>query len=80
MEMFRKLLTLDEARQTIHQHFKPKPSGIEEITLLEACNRVLAEDVTATLDIPPFNRSTVDGYAVKAEDTFGAEEIGRAHV
>ena len=74
MEMFRKLLTLDETRQTIHQHFKPKPSGIEEITLLEACNRVLAEDVTATLDIPPFNRSTVDGYAVKAEDTFGAEE------
>jgi molybdenum cofactor synthesis domain-containing protein len=74
MEMFRKLLTLDEARQIIHQHFKPKPSGIEEITLLEACNRVLAEDITATLDIPPFNRSTVDGYAVKAVDTFGSDE------
>jgi putative molybdopterin biosynthesis protein len=74
MEMFRKLLTFDEARQVIHQHFKPKPSGAEEITLLEACNRVLAEDITATLDIPPFNRSTVDGYAVKAEDTFGADE------
>jgi len=72
--MFRKLLTLDEARQVIHQHFKPKPSGVEETTLLEACNRVLAEDITATLDIPPFNRSTVDGYAVKAEDTFGADE------
>jgi putative molybdopterin biosynthesis protein len=74
MEMFRKLLTFDEARQVIHQHFKPKPLGVEEITLLEACNRVLAEDITATLDIPPFNRSTVDGYAVKAEDTFGADE------
>ena len=72
--MFRKLLTFDEARQIIHQHFKPKPLGVEEITLLEACNRVLAEDITATLDIPPFNRSTVDGYAVKAEDTFGADE------
>jgi putative molybdopterin biosynthesis protein len=74
MEMFRKLLTLDEAQQVIHQHFKPKPSGVEEITLLEACNRVLAEDVTATMNIPPFNRSTVDGYAIKAVDTFGADE------
>lgn len=72
--MFRKLLTFDEAQQVIHQHFKPKPSGVEEIMLLEACNRVLAEDITATLDIPPFNRSTVDGYAIKAEDTFGADE------
>jgi putative molybdopterin biosynthesis protein len=74
MEMFRKLLTLDEALQVIHQHFKLKASGVEEIMLLEACNRVLAEDITATLDIPPFNRSTVDGYAVKAEDTFSADE------
>jgi putative molybdopterin biosynthesis protein len=72
--MFRRLLTFDEAQQVIHQRFRPKPSGIEEITLLEACNRVLAEDVTARLDIPPFHRSTVDGYAVKAEDTFGADE------
>jgi putative molybdopterin biosynthesis protein len=74
MKMFRKLLTLDEAQQVIHQHFKPKPSGAEKIMLLEAYNRVLAEDITATLDIPPFNRSTVDGYAIKAEDTFGADE------
>lgn len=65
---------MDEAWQVIQQHFKPKPLGVEEIPLLEAYNRVLAEDVIAALDIPPFNRSTVDGYAVKAEDTFGAEE------
>jgi molybdenum cofactor synthesis domain-containing protein len=72
--MFRKLLTLEEAKQAIQRHFEAKPSGVEEVPLLEACNRVLAEDVTAPLDIPPFNRSTVDGYAVKAEDTFGADE------
>jgi len=72
--MFRKLLTLDEAQQVVQQHFKPKPLGVEEIPLLEAYDRVLAEDVTATMDIPPFNRSTVDGYALKAEDTFGADE------
>jgi len=74
MEMFRKLLTLDEAQRVIDGHFRPKPLGVEEITLLEAYNRVLAQDITATMDIPPFNRSTVDGYAVKAEDTFGADE------
>jgi molybdenum cofactor synthesis domain-containing protein len=74
MDVFRKLLTFDEAQQLIRQHFRPKPLGVEEVPLLEAYSRVLAEDITATLDIPPFNRSTVDGYAVRAEDTFGAEE------
>ena len=74
MEMFRKLLTFDEAKQAIHKYFNPKPLGAEEIPLLEAHGRVLADDVTAALNIPPFDRSTVDGYAVKADDTSGAEE------
>ncbi len=72
--MFRRLLTFEEAKQTIQKHFEAKPLGVEEVPLLEAHNRVLAEDITASFDIPPFNRSTVDGYAVKAEDTFGAYE------
>jgi putative molybdopterin biosynthesis protein len=72
--MFRKLMTFDEAKKAINLHLKIEPLGTEEISLLEVHNRVLAEDVTSTLDIPPFNRSTVDGYAVRAEDTFGAEE------
>ena len=72
--MFRKLVTIDEAQKIIRQHFKPGPLGTEEIHLLNAAGRTLAEDVTATLDIPPFDRSTVDGYAVRAEDTLGAEE------
>jgi molybdenum cofactor synthesis domain-containing protein len=72
--MFRKLLTLEEAKAVLSQHFTPKPIGTEEVSLLEAYNRVLSEDVISDLNIPPFNRSTVDGYAVKAQDTFGAEE------
>jgi molybdenum cofactor synthesis domain-containing protein len=72
--MFRKLVTFDEAKKKIDDQFKPVFLGEEEAVLLEAYNRVLNEDVVSTLDIPPFNRSTVDGYAVKAEDTFGAEE------
>jgi len=72
--MFRKLMTLDEAQNAIQNQFKPVFLGEEAVVLLEAYNRVLSEDVISNLDIPPFNRSTVDGYAVKAHDTFGAEE------
>jgi putative molybdopterin biosynthesis protein len=72
--LFRKLLTFDEAKAVISQQLKPKPLGVEEVALLEAHNRVLAADAVAALDIPPFHRSTVDGFAVRAEDTFGAEE------
>lgn len=42
--------------------------------MLEAVNRVLAEDFTAPIDIPPFNRSAMDGYAVIASDTKGATQ------
>jgi molybdopterin biosynthesis enzyme len=48
--------------------------GKEVVSLEHAYNRILAEDVVAPMDVPPFNRSTVDGYAVKANDTFGADE------
>jgi len=72
--MFRKLLTFDEALKTIRQQFKPKPLGIEEVALLDSHNRVLAGNVKAMIDVPPFDRSTMDGYAVRARDTFGAEE------
>ena len=72
--MFRKLMTFDEAQRAIQTQFKPVFLGEEEAVLLEAYNRVLNEDIVSTLDIPPFNRSTVDGYAVKADDTVGADE------
>ncbi len=72
--MFRKLMTLEEAQQTINLNFKPRFLGDEDCVLLEAYNRVLNEDITSTMDIPPFNRSTMDGYAVKAQDTAGADE------
>jgi len=67
-------MSFDEAKNAINQHIKPQPLGTEEVPLLEAHSRVLSQDVTSDLDIPPFSRSTVDGYAVKAEDTYGAEE------
>ena len=72
--MFRKLMSFDEAKAAINKYFKPVPLGEEDVALLEAYNRVLKENIVSKLDIPPFNRSTVDGYAVNSEDTFGADE------
>lgn len=72
--MFRRLLSLDQARKAILDRLKPAMLGNEQINLLCATNRVLTEDVVANRNVPPFDRSTVDGYAVKAKDTFGAAE------
>jgi molybdopterin molybdotransferase len=52
------------------ERFSPLPS--EEISLDQALNRVLAESIIAKADLPSFTRSIVDGYAVRARDTFGA--------
>ncbi len=72
--MFRKLLSFDEAKQLLSQTFSAKPVGVEQVSLSKAHDRVLAQDIVAPMSIPPFSRSTVDGYAVKAVDTFGASE------
>jgi molybdenum cofactor synthesis domain-containing protein len=72
--MFRRLFSVDEAKMILQKSFRPRPVGIEDVLILDAHNRVLATDVVSPLDIPPFNRSTVDGYAVNASDTFGADE------
>jgi molybdenum cofactor synthesis domain-containing protein len=72
--MFRKLVSLEEAKKAFSRSYSPKPTGKEQILLSETLNRTLAADITSKFDIPPFDRSTVDGYAVKATDTFGADE------
>ncbi len=72
--MFRKLVSLDEAKNRVEELFSPKPLGVEEVPLKKAVGRVIGMDVVSPIDVPPFNRSTVDGYAVKSEETFGAEE------
>ncbi len=48
--------------------------GTEETTFARARGRVLAEDVVSEVDVPPFDRAAVDGYAVRASDTFGTKE------
>ncbi|BCJ86372.1 molybdopterin molybdotransferase MoeA [Effusibacillus dendaii] len=72
MKFFQVHETSDVLR-LIEDTYKPL-ERTEEVSLYEAFDRVLAEDVVASEDVPGFDRSTVDGYAVRAQDTYGASE------
>jgi molybdopterin molybdotransferase len=61
-----------EALALLAQRITPLPS--ELIPLDEGLDRVLAEDIVAAVDVPHFDRSAVDGYGVRARDTFGASD------
>ena len=67
---FSRLTLLDDALKKIQTYITP--ASLDEVETSKALSRVLATDIISELDIPPFNRSAMDGYAVKAEDTFGA--------
>lgn len=64
------MISVDEALAYILDHIEPLPA--EEVALLDGLDRILAEDVVANIDIPPFRNSAMDGYAVRAGDTAGA--------
>jgi molybdopterin molybdotransferase len=68
MRVFNSLLTPEAARARYWTHLRLKPRGIERVPLVDALDRVLAEDLVADADLPPFNRSTVDGFALRAAD------------
>jgi molybdopterin molybdotransferase len=72
MSLFLEVVAVSEAVAAVRR-IAPPP-GREEVPLEDALHRVLAQDVRADVDIPGFNRSTVDGYAVAAAETTGASE------
>ncbi len=65
--------TPEEVLELIEREFDTV-AGTETVSLEEAQGRVLAEDIEATEFVPDFDRSTVDGYAVRARDTFGCSD------
>jgi putative molybdopterin biosynthesis protein len=73
-EQFLHVLDRDEAERRFRAAVDLAPRGIETVALEAALGRVLATDVTSPVDVPSFDRSNVDGFAVVAEDTFGASE------
>ncbi|MFB6266237.1 MAG: molybdopterin biosynthesis protein [Halodesulfurarchaeum sp.] len=70
---FRDLATMAEARRAI-EDLDIEPAA-ERVPLAEAGGRVLAERIDAAIDVPGFDRAGMDGYAVRARDTFGADEM-----
>ena len=68
---FEKLTNVDDALQAFLTKLKPERLSSEKIPIHEALGRITAEDIKAKYNLPLFNRSAVDGYAVKAKDTFG---------
>ena len=73
-EQFLTVLDRDEAHRRFQAVLDLVPLGIEPVGLDEALGRVLALDVVSPVDVPSFDRSNVDGFAVVAQDTFGASE------
>ncbi len=73
-EQFLEVVSADEARTRFSAHLDLSPLAAETVALGDALTRVLAHDVVAAVDAPPFDRSNVDGFALRAADTVGASD------
>jgi len=71
MRPIRDTIPVEEAKALLLEAAAPV-ERIERIALAQASGRVLATSVLSAIDVPPFDRAAMDGYAVIAEDTFGA--------
>jgi molybdopterin molybdotransferase len=71
MRPIRETIPLDEALALILEEAAPI-MRTERVPLMQAAGRVIASAPVATMDVPPFDRAAMDGYAVRAENTFGA--------
>jgi len=73
MRPLKKLISLDEAFKILGENTSAIIQ-VEEISLVRLANRVAAEDIRASMNVPPFRRAAMDGYAVIASSTFGASD------
>lgn len=71
MKPLASLIPLDEAKKLVEEYVQPIERK-ERIPLSDLLFRVLAEDIVSRIDVPPYDRSAMDGYAVRAADTFSA--------
>jgi putative molybdopterin biosynthesis protein len=73
-EQFLEVVSAEEAKARFERHLDLTPRAREAVPLAAALGRVLADDLAAPLDVPPFDRSGVDGFALRAVDTTGASD------
>ena len=71
-EQFLDVVSAEEARARFERHLDLSPLAAETVSLSAALTRVLAHGIVAAVDAPPFDRSNVDGFALRAADTLGA--------
>jgi putative molybdopterin biosynthesis protein len=73
-EQFLEVVSAEEARARFERHLDLTPLAGESVALAAALGRVLAADILAPTDVPPFDRAGVDGFALRAGDTVGATD------
>jgi putative molybdopterin biosynthesis protein len=73
-EQFLEVVSAEVARERFERYLDLSPLPAESVALADALGRVLAHDIAAPVDAPPFDRSGVDGFAVRAADTTGATD------
>lgn len=69
---FKTLITVQDALSKIKENIKYRIKEVEEVSLLSSLGRISAEEIKASMDIPPFNRAAMDGYAALSDDIRGA--------
>ncbi|AAB98661.1 TPA: molybdopterin molybdotransferase MoeA [Methanocaldococcus jannaschii] len=77
MKLIKNLMPLKSAEKIVFEklsEYLDENKKVKEVDIVEALNRISAEDIKAPIDLPYFNKAAMDGYAVIAEDTFGASE------
>ncbi len=73
-QQFLEVLDRDEAERRWRAVVDASPTGVEQVPLADSHGRVLADDIRSEVDVPGFDRSNMDGFAVRAADTYGASE------
>src|SRR5438874_13555615 len=73
-DQFLDIVDRDTAERRWMEAVRPRVLGSVVVPLAEALGRVLAADVVAEVDVPAFDRSNLDGFALRAEETYGAAE------
>lgn len=71
MKPLKSLISLEAGKKILFAHMNPVEET-EQVSITRANKRVLARDVVASLHVPPFDRAAMDGYAVKAQNTYSA--------
>lgn len=77
MEFFQ-CISLSKAQEVVRERLAKISTSNEQVSLVNALGRIVSQDIVAKEDLPPFSRSTVDGFAVRSGDTFGASEAAPA--